>query len=322
MKVRDHQTVDQIEVTWCVVNTAQRERLSECLDALLAERDLCDFATEAIVLDNCSLDGSVEMASAHPVVDRVIAVDRRQGKAASDSQLIEAANGRFCLLLNEDAILEPGATAKLREELLANPSAAAAGANLLRPNGKRQPCAWRFPSWKTVLAGALLLHNRVTVQSGGESTITVDWAQSAAMLVTRERAIEIGCLDTNYFVYSDETDFCRRLADRGWTTLHVPGAVATHHEGLSTGASAHRRIVEFGRGRNRYLTTHIGKAQAILMRPFIAFPYALRWVAALALPGHDAVRYRWHIDAALRPGRGEGMRESAARFNLEIEASP
>jgi GT2 family glycosyltransferase len=321
VNVRDHQTVNQIEVTWCVVNTAQRERLRECLDALLAERDLCDFATETIVLDNCSLDGSVEMASTHPVVSQVIALKRRQGKAASDTQLIEAANGRFCLLLNEDAILEPSATAKLREALLANPAAAAAGANLLRPGGQSQPCAWRFPSWLTVLAGALLLHNRVTVQSGGASTIEVDWAQSAAMLVSRERALAVGCLDTNYFVYSDETDFCRRLADRGWQTLHVPDAVATHHEGLSTGASVHRRIVEFGRGRDRYLRTHIGKTQALLMRPFIAFPYALRWVAALALPGHEPERYRWHIEAALRPGRGEGMREAAARFNLEIEAS-
>lgn len=321
MKVRDHQAMGEIEVTWCVVNTAQRERLRECLDALLTERDACGFATETIVLDNCSLDGSVEMASAHPVVDRVIALDRRQGKAASDSQLIEAANGRFCLLLNEDAILAPGTTAKLREALLAHPSAAAAAANLLRPDGRGQPCAWRFPGWRTVLAGALLLHNRFTVQSGGSTTRAVDWAQSAAMLVSRERALAIGCLDTNYFVYSDETDFCRRLANRGWGTLHVPDAIATHHEGLSTGASARRRIVEFGRGRDLYLRTHAGRAQALLMRPFIAFPYALRWLAAFALPGHDPERYRWHVNAALRPGRGDGMREAAERFNRGIAAS-
>ena len=309
--------VNAPELTWCVVNTAQRERLSECLDALAAERARLPFATETIVLDNFSLDGSVELAEAHPVVDRVIALTARRGKAENDSELIRAASGRFCMLLNEDAILQSGATAELHAGLLGNSYAAAAGAKLLRPNGSEQPCAWRFPSWTTVLAGAVLMHRRMTVQSDSPTTVEVDWAQSAAMLLDRERALAVNCLDTGYFVYSDETDLCKRLADHGWSTLFVPSAVAVHHEGLSTGASAKRRIVEFARGRNRYLTTHIGSIQAVLMRPLIAFPYALRALAATVLPGHDAQRYRWHVTAAIAPWRGEGLRESAERFNSE-----
>ena len=308
------------ELTWCVVNTAQRDRLSECLDALAEERELLPFATETIVLDNFSLDGSVEMAEAHPVVDRVIALRARQGKAANDSELIRAANGRYCMLLNEDAILKSGATAQLHAALLGSPNSAAAGAKLLRPDGAEQPCAWRFPSWATVLAGALLLHRRITVQSDSKTTVEVDWAQSAAMLLDRERALAVNCLDTGYFVYSDETDLCKRLANHGWSTLYVPSAVAVHHEGLSTGASAHRRIVEFARGRDRYLKTHIGMVQALLMRPLIALPYALRALAAVVLPGHDPKRYIWHVSAALAPSRGEGLRESAERFNLEHSA--
>jgi hypothetical protein len=53
------------------------------------------------------------------------------------------------------------------------------------------------------------------------------------------------------------------------------------------------------------------------MRPLIAFPYALRALAATVLPRHDAQRYRWHVGAALAPRRGEGLRESAERFNSE-----
>jgi GT2 family glycosyltransferase len=308
------------ELTWCVVNTAQRDRLSECLDALADERAQLPFVTETIVLDNFSLDGSVELAESHPVVDRVIAQPARQGKAANDSALIRAAKGRYCMLLNEDAILKPGATAELHAALTTWPTAAAAGAKLLRPDGAEQPCAWRFPSWVTVAAGALLLHRRVTVQSGSQTTVEVDWAQSAAMLIDRERTLAVNCLDTGYFVYSDETDLCKRLANRGWHTLYVPSAVAVHHEGLSTGASARRRIVEFARGRNRYLTTHVGRLQALLMRPLIAFPYALRALAAVVLPGHDPKRFIWHVSATLAPSRGEGLREAAERFNSEHSA--
>ena len=309
------------ELSWCVVNTAQRERLRECLDSLDRERRLLAFPTEVLVLDNCSGDGSVEMARAHPAVDRVIALDRRRGKAENDSTLIAEATGELCMLLNEDAILRQGATAALREALEADPRSAAAGARLLRPDGTEQPSAWAFPGWRTALAGALFLHRRLTVQSGGSGVRRVDWAQSAAMLLRRERALEVGLLDPTFFVYSDETDLCRRFADRGWSTLHVPEAIAVHHEGLSTGASARRRIVEFARGRDRYLRKHLGPRQAIAMRPLIAFPYLARAVAAVFLPGHDARRYLWHVEATLAPGRGEGLREAAARFNAGLDAS-
>lgn len=314
--------MEGIELTWCVVNTAQRDLLGSCLDALLAEKRSLPFGTEVIVLDNCSLDGSVELAESHPATDRVIALDAREGKAANDSRLIRAASGRYCMLLNEDAILQPGASAALREALLADPSAAAAGAKLLRPDMREQPSAWRFPGWVTAIAGALLLHGRFTVQSGGGKAGRVDWAQSAAMLIDRERALAIGCLDESYFVYSDETDLCRRLADRGWTTLHVPDATAVHLEGLSTGESAHRRIVEFARGRDRYLRTHLGVMQALAIRPLLAFPYLLRAAAAVVLPGHDPRRYLWHVAATLRPRRGEGLREAAERFNRDRAAAP
>ena len=309
------------EVTYCIVNTAQRENLEVCLDAVQSECESLPFKTEVLVLDNFSDDGSAELALAHPAVDRVIALPRRRGKAHNDSELIGAAHGRYCLLLNEDAFLRPGATLALWEALEADPLAAAAGAKLLRPEGGEQPSAWRFPSWGTVLAGALLLHRFVTVQSGrGQSTVRVDWAQSAAMMIRTEPVEAIGRLDPSYFVYSDETDLCRRLADRGRPTIHVPGAAAVHHEGLSTGASAERRIVEFARGRDRYLRTHVGRISALAMRPFIAFPYLLRAVAAQVLPGHDPERYIAHARAAMRPSDGEGLREAAAAFNLRASA--
>lgn len=312
---------DEIEVTYCIVNTAQREKLAECLGAVEAERKSVPFKTEVIVLDNFSEDGSVELAESHPAVDRVIALPRRRGKAHNDSELIGAAHGRFCLLLNEDAFLQQGATATLVEALETHHDAAAAGAKLLQPDGKEQPSAWRFPTWGTVLSGAAFLHKLTTVQSGRDaSTVEVDWAQSAAMMLRRDAVESVGRLDPAYFVYSDETDLCKRLADRGWKTLHVPGAVAVHHEGLSTGASADRRIVEFARGRDRYLKTHVGKLSALLMRPLIAFPYLLRATAATVLPGHDPDRYMAHVRATLHPSRGEGLKEAAAAYNLRASA--
>lgn len=307
--------MSEIELSFCVVNTAQRDLLLRGLDAIAQQRQACDFATEVIVLDNCSRDGSVEAAQAHPAVDRVIALPRREGKACNDSRLLREARGVYAMLLNEDAELMPGATPALHRALERDPGAACAGAALRRPDGSPQPCAWRFPTVWTALAGALFLHRLLTVQSRGQRTRTVDWCQSSALLVRRAAAAQVDFLDPDFFVYSDEVDFAKRLRDAGWHSLYVPAAVAVHHEQLSTGSVPERRIVEFSRNRDLYMRKHHGAVQARAFAWLTALPYALRAGAALALPGHSPRRYMRHVTATLWPRRGEGLREAAEAYN-------
>jgi len=304
-----------VELSFCIVNTEQRALLERCLDAVARERAALPFATEALVLDNASTDGSVELARAHPAVTELVVRPERRGKAESDTALLQRARGRFCLLLNEDSELLPGASAALHAALGARPDAAVAGAAIRDPQGRHVPSAWRFPGPLTALAGAVFLHRRLTVQSRGEAVREVDWAQSAALLVLRKAAARVGWLDPAFFVYSDEVDFCRRLHDAGWRALYVPQAEAIHHEQLSTGAVPERRIVELARNRERYMRKHHSAGAALSVRLLTAWTYGLRALAALVLPGHDPRRYRRHVSATLRPGRGEGLREAAAELN-------
>ncbi|HEY5287505.1 MAG TPA: glycosyltransferase family 2 protein [Solirubrobacteraceae bacterium] len=328
--------MSQIELSYCIVNTSQRELMLRGLDALSRERELLPFASEVLVLDNGSRDGSAQAARKHAAVDEVIALEHRQGKASSDSELLRRAGGRYALLLNEDSELQPGATLALHEALERRPDAACAGAKLLRPRaddiaatalatqstasdrqmaGLEQACAWRFPTPLTALAGALFLQRLYTVQSKGGATREVDWCQSSALLVRREAAAQIGYLDPDFFVYSDEVDFARRLRDAGWRSLYVPRAVAIHHEQLSTGAVPERRIVELSRNRDLYMRKHHSPAAALAVRWLTAVSYAERALAALLLPGHSAKRYWRHVTATLFPARGEGLREAADAYN-------
>jgi GT2 family glycosyltransferase len=300
-----------VVISYCVVNTNGRELLMRCLDAIERAHP-AGVEREVLVLDNASDDGSADAVRARSGDVRLIALDRRTGKADNDSTLLREARGEFALLLNEDAELLDGAPAALLAALEADPRAAVAAAQLLDPEGRPQPTAWRLPGVGTAIAGALLLHRRLTVQTGGE----VGWAQSSAMLVRRGAAAEIGYFDTQFFVYSDETDFEKRLGDAGWRILLVPEARAIHHEQLSTDlAAAERRIVEFHRNRDRYMRKHHGRFAAALVRVLTAWPYLLRALAALVLPGHDPRRYLLHARQALRPGRGEGIREAAEAHN-------
>ena len=267
------------------------------------------------MLDNASRDGSVGMARAHPVVTELIRRPQRRGKAENDSALMQRARGRWCLLLNEDSELLPGATAVLHAAVAEHPDVGAAGAKLLRPDGRQQPSAWRFPAPSTAFAGALFLHRWLTVESKGADVRDVDWAQSAALLVRRDAARRIGWMDPAFFVYSDEVDFCKRLHDAGWRVLYVPQAEAIHHEQLSTGNVPTRRIVELSRNRDRYMRKHHSALAALVVRWLTAWTYAVRAAAANVLPGHDPARYWQHARATLHPERGEGLREAAADWN-------
>jgi N-acetylglucosaminyl-diphospho-decaprenol L-rhamnosyltransferase len=309
------QAGDGIEITYCVVNTSQRDLLVRGLDAIGRERSAVPFETEVLVLDNGSRDGSAEAAREHPVVDETIALGERRGKGANDSELLRRARGRFCLLLNEDSELQPGATLALWEALRDWPHAACAGARLLRPDGTPQPSAWRFPGPATALAGALFLHRLLTVQSRGERIRAVDWCQSAALLVRREAAAEVNYLDPDFFVYSDEVDFAWRLHQAGWTSVYVPAAAAIHHEQLASAAVPERRIIEMARNRDLYMRKHHSASAALAVRWLTAFSYAVRSLAALVLPGRDPRRFWRHVTASLWPGRGEGLREAAAEYN-------
>jgi N-acetylglucosaminyl-diphospho-decaprenol L-rhamnosyltransferase len=340
-------------LSYCVVNTNGREDLLTCLAAI--ERTHPDSVeAEILVLDNASGDGSAaavrqwaEGADGKPVgggwagardAVRLIALEQREGKAVNDSRLLRESQGLYCLLLNEDSELRPGAVAALIAALDDNPAAGVAGAQLLDSEGRPTPCAWRFPGVGTALTGALFLHRWLTVQSrstDGSNDIEVrgsdahsgtgrgsgaagrarrvDWAQSSALLVRREAAAEVGYLDPDFFVYYDECDFCKRLAGAGWHTLYVPAAEAVHHDQLSTDLAAGLpRIVEFHRNRDLYMRKHHGRAAALAVRLLTAWSYALRALAAVLIPNQPARVYWAHARQALFPSKGKSIKDLAS----------
>ena len=300
-----------MDLSYCVVNNDGREYLMACLKAI-DDFHPQSLSREVLVLDNASSDGSVEAVRDGFPSAEVIALAAKQGKAANDSLLLERARGRYCLLLNEDSELRAGAVAALVQAMDDDPRAGAAGAQLFDGEGNPYACAWRFPGVESAVVGAMFLHSRLTVESKGGVTRPVDWAQSSALMVRREAAAEVGYLDPQFFVYYDECDFCRRLADAGWSTLYVPSAEAVHHNQLSTDLSAGLpRIVEFHRNRDLYMRKHHNRAAAFAVRILTAWAYGLRTIASVFMPGAPTPVYAAHTRQALFPYRGESLADRA-----------
>jgi N-acetylglucosaminyl-diphospho-decaprenol L-rhamnosyltransferase len=316
-----------MELSYCVVNTNGRELLLTCLEAI-GRTHPPRMEHEILVLDNASDDGSAEAVARRFPEVRVIARDRRAGLAENNSLLLREARGRFCLLLNEDSEILQGGAEALLEALNADPEAGAAGAQLLDTDREPIPCAWRLPGLGTALAQALFLHRWLVTQDAGTSAgdsgqvREVGWVQSAAMLVRHEAAEDVGYLDPDFFVYSEEVDFQKRMRDAGWRILHVPAAMAIHHEQLATERSAGAlRVVQFHRGRAMYMRKHHSWPVGLLASILWAWSYVPRALAAMFMPGHHPGTYWLHARQALRPSRGEGMREAAEAYNRQLASA-
>jgi N-acetylglucosaminyl-diphospho-decaprenol L-rhamnosyltransferase len=203
-----------VELSYCVVSHDRRRLLRYCLDAIGRERATVPFATEVLVLDNASSDGSAEAARAHPATTDVIEGQTSLSRGAIDAALIDRAQGRFCLLLDDDSELEPGATAALHDALAGRPRAGAACTTLVLPDGTPRPNRSRWMRWPGRRADRI---RRVRT------------CRSAAVLVRHEAATAVGSFDPHLGDGAAQADFCRRLRRAGWELLLVPDARAVEH---------------------------------------------------------------------------------------------
>ena len=234
---------NQIELTYCVVNTSQRELL-----AARAGRDRARARGPSRSRRRCWSWTTARATAPRRPLARTRRSMRRSpcrsaaGKGLNDSELLRRARGRYALLLNEDSELRAGATLALHRALAgaarrglrrgqaAAPRRGRSGLGVALPDASH--CARR----RAVPAAPVHRPEPRLAHAGG-GLVPVRGAARPA----RGRREQVDYLDPDFFVYSDEVDFARRLRDAGWRSLYVPAAVAVHHEQLSTGTVPERR---------------------------------------------------------------------------------
>lgn len=219
------------------------------------------------------------------------------------------------LLLNDDLLFEPGAIDRLANALDSAPDIAVASPALVGEDGAPQAVCFRFPSVRTELAQMVLAPPLVLDRlRGGDASpappgsTRVDWVLGAAMMVRREAFEAVGGFDERFLMYSEETDFCRRLADIGWNCIACGDASAVHLGGISTSGAAWTRVL--AQSRQQYLDRHWGPGRRAALT--IAFLLATAWnlvyvvVAWFVRPKRrstylDAMRVRVTNRVTLRP---------------------
>jgi GT2 family glycosyltransferase len=218
-----------------------REITLACLAHLEAEVGPAGGAgldAEVWLVDNGSRDGTpAAVRERYPWV-RLIELPRNLGFAAGINTGLRRIEGRHALLLNSDTRVLPGALRRCVDHLDDHPDVGVVGPRLLHPDGSPQRSVHRLPRLVTeVLPTALLeqmLPSRFPSERGGPVTRDVEALRGAALFVRAALLREVGLLPEEYFLFLEETEWCRRIGRAGWRIVHLPAARVVHLLGASS----------------------------------------------------------------------------------------
>ncbi len=277
-------SVQRPEVLVAIVNYCTPDLTIDCLRSLEPEiRQLP--GSSVIVADNASPDDSGSRIARSIVENgwsawaRLLPLSRNGGFAFGNNSIIrevldKPSSPEFIWLLNSDTVVHPGAAKKLVEFLRTMPTVGIAGSCLEDPDETQQCSAFRFHSIVGEFEGAasLAVLSRIfkasTVAPRPERISTqYDWVSGASMMIRSDLLRQVGLMDEAYFLYYEETDFCRRARQFGWTCAFVSESRVVHLVGKSSGVTdrtntTRRRSAFWFESRRHYFEKNHGRLYA------------------------------------------------------------
>jgi N-acetylglucosaminyl-diphospho-decaprenol L-rhamnosyltransferase len=259
------------DLTIVTVTFKSKGVINRCLDSLAADGYLPDgpnSKVEVIIVDSCSDDGTAEeVAAAYPTVT-VVPLEENVGFARGCNVGIRRSTSSRVLLLNPDCVVHPGTIDGLLAELESHPKAAVVGPRLTCQSGEPQVSTQNFPSVTQEFARHLApIAGKLGVEDMGtdqpEKSCPVDWISGACMMMRRDAIEDFGLLDESFFLYYEETDWCKRALEAGWEVRHLPTVSIVHVGGQSVAVSGKETLSGLSLGfyidsRRIYFRKHYG----------------------------------------------------------------
>jgi N-acetylglucosaminyl-diphospho-decaprenol L-rhamnosyltransferase len=213
---------------------------------------LNDFEMEVIIIDNASKDHSAEILRHEYPQIRLIENKKNVGFGRANNQALPYIKGRYVLLLNTDAFVEPDTISKTVQYMEANPKCGILGVKLFGRDGVLQPSCRYFPTpWNIFLnrTGLKSIFKRTRLvddMSWDHATVrNCDWVPGCYYLVRKEVIDQVGLFDPRYFLYSEELDHCFAAKKAGWQVTYYPYTSVVHVGGES--AKSDGEITSSGR---------------------------------------------------------------------------
>jgi GT2 family glycosyltransferase len=289
-----------IDLSIIIINYNVKEFLLNLLDSI--RNAVKNISTEIIIVDNASDDGSVEILREKFPNIKLIANKKNVGFGSANNQAMEAAKGRYFLLINPDAIVREDTLLKMLEFFNKTPQVGIAGCKVLNPDGSLQlACRRSFPGpWtsftKVMGLSKLFPKSRLFARYNltylnEDQTYEVDAVSGAFMMMRKEVYEKIGGFDRQFFMYGEDLDLCYRAQKSGYKVFYVHNTEIIHYKGESTKRSSLDETKIFYDAMHLFVRKHFSSSFivesilqiAILFRKLIAFAniYKLAFISII-----------------------------------------
>ncbi len=294
-----------MQLTIVIVNYNVKYFLEQCLHSVFKSGKQLEM--EVFVVDNQSVDGSVEMLNEKFPDVRLIANQENVGFSKANNQAIRRAKGKYVLLLNPDTVVEDDTLPKVVSFMDAHPDAGGLGVKMLDGQGRFLPESKRgLPTPGVAFSkifglSALFPRSRTFGKYhlgylDKDKTHKVHVLSGAFMLLRKDILEEIGALDEDFFMYGEDIDLSHRIIKAGYNNYYYPETRIIHYKGESTKKSSVNYVLVFYNAMIIFARKHFSKKNArvfsllinlaVYFRAFLAL--AARFVKRIFWPALDA----------------------------------
>jgi len=279
-----------MKLTVIIVNYNVKYFLKQCLQSVINASKNIDC--EIFVVDNNSVDGSVQLLKSEFPKIKLIANESNVGFSKANNQAIKLSKGEYILLLNPDTIVEPDTFEKTIAYMDNNVEVGGLGVKMIDGKGKFLPESKRgLPTpmvafYKIFGFSALFPKSKKIGKYHlgyiSEDEINhVEVLAGAFMLLRKSVVIKIGLLDEDYFMYGEDIDYSYRIIKAGYKNVYFPNTRIIHYKGESTKKSSVNYVFVFYKAMKIFANKHLSHRNALLFSFLINFAIYLR--ASLSL---------------------------------------
>lgn len=307
--------MSRCDLSIVIISWNVRELLRRCLDSIqesLRGEKGKGLLVETIVFDNGSADGSADMVREDFPWVHLMESEVNLGFTKGNNLAIGQSEGRYILLLNPDTEVVGDALGTMMAYMESHPRVGALGPQLMNPDGTTQSSRRRFPTMATAFLestvlqpwfqGSGILKRYYLLDRPDGEIQPVDWVVGAALLIRREALHQVGPLDEEFFMYSEELEWCYRLKAQGWEVVYLPTAQVVHQEGRSSEQVLAARHIHFQRSKVLFFKKYYGWRGEVL-RWFILSTYlylflleGLKWLVGHKRPlRRERVAAYWQV---------------------------
>lgn len=288
-----------------IVNYNVKYFLEQCLQSV--HKAIQNIDAEVFVVDNNSVDRSVEMVAEKFPWVKLIANKKNTGFSVANNQAMRQAKGEYLLLLNPDTIVEEDTFEKCIAFMDKTPNAGGLGVKMVDGKGKFLPESKRSLPTPSVafykifgLSSLFPKSKRFGAYHLGhlseDETNEADILAGAYMLMRKEALDKVGLLDETFFMYGEDIDLSYRLVKGGYKNYYFPETRIIHYKGESTKKGSLNYVFIFYKAMIIFAKKHFSSKNAwtfsvlinlaIYLRAFLSI--TRRFLNKIALPLFDS----------------------------------